>query len=94
MLIRTADDIGAAIFEARRRRRLTQVDLAAQAGVTSRWLREVEHGKPTAEIGLVLRVIAFLGLEIDLANPADRKPSASADEEYPDIDNVIARMLR
>ena len=61
MLIRTADDIGAAIFEARRRRRLTQVDLAAQAGVTSRGLREVEHGKPTAEIGLVLRVIAFLG---------------------------------
>ena len=89
MIIRTATDIGAAIYEARRRHRMTQVELARQAGVTSRWLRDVEHGKPTAEIGLVLRVLGFLGLELGISASGMTDDKARADDEYPDIDEVM-----
>jgi transcriptional regulator with XRE-family HTH domain len=36
---------------------MTQTDLAARARVSRRWLSDLESGKPTAEIGLVLKVV-------------------------------------
>lgn len=93
MLVRSPTDLGAAIRDGRKRRGWTQDDLAKRAGVTARWLRDVEHGKPTAEIGLVLRVLSHLGIELDLADPAGGprpKPQApSNDDDFPDIDDIV-----
>jgi HTH-type transcriptional regulator / antitoxin HipB len=56
--------IGAAIRLKRRAIGMRQAELAALAGVGPRFLSELENGKPTAEIGLVLRVLHRLGLDL------------------------------
>ncbi len=50
---------------------MTQSELAAAGGVGRKWLSQVENGKATAEIGLVLRLVHVLGYEVELvAAPA------------------------
>lgn len=56
--------LGEFVREQRKARRLTQLDVAELAGVSDRFLREVEQGKPTAEIGKVIDVLAVLGYEL------------------------------
>lgn len=59
--------LGRAIRAQRRRAGLRQDELAALAGVGNRFVSELEHGKSTAELGRTLRVLAVLGLELELA---------------------------
>jgi len=66
MRIRNADDLGGYLREQRHQAGLTQTDLAVRAGVSRRWLSDLEGGKPTAEVGLVLKVIAALDMLMDL----------------------------
>ena len=66
MRIRNADDLGHYLRDRRRAAGLTQTDLAARARVSRRWLSGLEAGKPTAEVGLVLKVIAALDMILDL----------------------------
>lgn len=49
----------------RKGRRLTQLEVAELADVSDRFLRELEHGKPTAEIGKVIDVLAVLGYDLE-----------------------------
>jgi HTH-type transcriptional regulator / antitoxin HipB len=56
--------LGAAVRKRRTDLRLTQEDLAAAARVTPRLLGEVEHGKKTAQLDGVLRILAALGLDL------------------------------
>ena len=58
--------LGRAVRAARRAQGLRQTDLAALAGVGTRFLSDLENGKPTAELGRVLQVIDSLGLELQL----------------------------
>jgi y4mF family transcriptional regulator len=53
--------LGHSIRRARRAQRLTQEDLALVAGVGRRFVVELEGGKPTAQVELVLRVLSALG---------------------------------
>jgi len=62
-------DPGAAIRAARRRRGLTQRDLALIAGTGERFIVDLEAGKATAQLGRTLAVIAALGLRLSLADP-------------------------
>jgi y4mF family transcriptional regulator len=66
MRIRTADDLGRYVRDRRLAAALTQTDLAARARVSRRWLSDLESGKPTAEVGLVLKVVDALGMYISL----------------------------
>jgi HTH-type transcriptional regulator/antitoxin HipB len=66
MRIRNTEDIGNYLRDQRHEAGLTQTDLAARAGVSRRWLSDLEAGKPTTEVGLVLRVVGALGLIVDL----------------------------
>lgn len=66
MRIGTPRDLGRYVREQRRAARLNQTDLAARASVSRRWLSDLEAGKPTAEVGLVLRVITALGQFVDV----------------------------
>ncbi len=62
--IHSPDELGQAVRERRKFLRLTQEELAAVASVTPRLLGEVEHGKPTAQLDGVLRILAALGLDL------------------------------
>ena len=53
--------------DVRRRRReldLLQVDVAEMGGVSERFVRELEHDKPTLRLDKVTAVLAVLGLEL------------------------------
>lgn len=64
-MIKTTKDMGALIKDARMKAGLSQSALAAMIKTTQGWVSEVENGKPTAEIGMVLKVINALGLRLD-----------------------------
>ena len=96
MRIRTDRDLGSMIREARRLRGITQQDLASCVGVTQRWISQVENGKPRAEIALVLRTLATLGIAIDMQDPAAGTAAAPAEKpvgfaDYPDINSIVDR---
>ncbi len=83
--VRFASDFGNIVRAERRARGLTQAEFAAEMGVSRKWLSEVENGKDTAEVGLILMVLRKMGLDLVLA--ARRPPSI-------DIDAFMAKLAR
>jgi y4mF family transcriptional regulator len=55
--------LGELIRETRNQQGLTQEQLSATAGVGVRFIRELEQGKESCQIGRVLKVARMLGLE-------------------------------
>jgi HTH-type transcriptional regulator/antitoxin HipB len=64
--VNNSRDLGSYLRERRHSSGFTQGQLAERAGVSRRWLSELEAGKASAEVGRVLRVVAALGLYADL----------------------------
>jgi len=62
--ISSVEDLGHLVRQYRSEQDATQTDLAAFAGVGVRFISELENGKPTVELGKVLKVLATLGLEL------------------------------
>ena len=62
-------DIGLLIRRTRKQQGLTQVELASYADVSVRFIHELEHGKPSVELYLCLKVLATLGIRIQLTPP-------------------------
>lgn len=91
--IRSAADIASVVRAARQRRRMTQRDLALAAGVSRRWIVDLEAGKPRAEIGLVLAVLDALAVPLMADTPA---PVSSGDASVPaspvDLDEHLQRL--
>lgn len=85
MRLRTVRDIGALVRDRRQAAGLTQDQLAGRSGVSRRWLAAVEAGKPGAEIGLVLRTFAALGVDLSASDAV-----ISADSV--DLDDLLARL--
>src|SRR3546814_11098929 len=56
--------LGLTVRQARKAHGLTQAELAGLAGTGPRFLSELERGKPGAELGKVLDVLAVLGLRL------------------------------
>lgn len=61
--IDTIADLGRFVRDRRRRDGLTQAETAALCGVGTRFISDLENGKPTVELGKVLRVLKGLGLD-------------------------------
>jgi len=57
-------DLGAAIRERRRQLKITQDDLAASIGVSRRVIGQMENGKETVHVGIVLRAARAVGLDV------------------------------
>lgn len=72
--IRCPADLGLAIRAVRRSSHVRIDDLAATAGVSKQFTSDAEHGKPTMQFGLVLKLLAELGvpLEVDIPEEAAR----------------------
>jgi y4mF family transcriptional regulator len=64
--LHNTDELGAAIRKARKAQGLTQQEFADVTGVGVRFLSELERGKETAEVGLVLRVLLDAGFDVIL----------------------------
>jgi len=77
-------DLGLYVRDRRTQLGMTQADLAGAAGVSRRWLLDLESGKPTAQIGLVLRTLQALGLVVE-AQPEDEALLADLDELLRDL---------
>jgi len=71
MIIRTTEQLGEAIRARRRELGLTQEALAGVSGVHRVFVSQVEHGKPTVHLELVLRLLQALALDVSL-RPRDR----------------------
>ncbi len=70
-IIQSTTELGRAIRAERKAIDLTQGDLAAAAGVSLRFISELERGRASAGIGRVLRVAQMLGLRIVIEHPED-----------------------
>ena len=86
MLVRTPDDLGAAIRDRRRRHGWSQQKLAEKIGVSRQWINEVEKGKIRSELGLVLRALEALDVTLWL----DRNDwTDGEDDDDLDIDVIL-----
>jgi HTH-type transcriptional regulator/antitoxin HipB len=88
MRIRTPADLGALIRSTRKKLRLDQSTLAKKIGVSRLWLVEIEKGKPRAEIGLILRTLD--ALHINLSATATDTPARKHSDTTVDIDRIVA----
>jgi HTH-type transcriptional regulator/antitoxin HipB len=91
MIVRTPSDLGLLIREHRKKLGLDQQELAKKVGVSRLWVIEIEKGKPRAEIGLVMRTLLALDLQLDIstepaAAPVKRRAGAVS---VPDIDAIV-----
>jgi len=82
MRLNNTRDLGLYVRDRRRRLGITQADLAASAQVSRRWLSDLEAGKPTAEVGLVFKVLHALDVALD-ASPVEWGPGDI------DLDDVL-----
>lgn len=69
--IRSVSDLGMAIRAVRKEQGLRQDDTAGSAGVGHVFLRDVERGKETVQLGLVLKVLDELGIQLSIDIPGE-----------------------
>ncbi len=71
--IRTTNEIGILVRTMRKEQNLRQDELAGVSGVGTRFIVDLEAGKPTAQIGKVLQVLQILGCSVELLAPGERR---------------------
>lgn len=69
--ITSPQQLGLVIRATRKSQKIRLDDLAGSAGVGHVFAREVERGKPTVQLGRVLRLLAELGIELKADVPSD-----------------------
>jgi len=79
MRIRNAKEIGALVRENRLKLNLSQAQLAERVGVSRLWIIQLEKGKSTAQLDLVLRTLDILGLSLDMSAKTSESQSNSID---------------
>lgn len=67
--IQSVADLGLVVRAVRRSSKVRLDDLAATTGVSKQFTSDVEHGKPTVQMGLVLKLLAELGVPLKLEIP-------------------------
>jgi HTH-type transcriptional regulator / antitoxin HipB len=87
-------EIGRAIRARRKELGWSQTTLAKRAQTTRRWISEIENGKPTAEVGLVLEALHVLGVKVRLEQPGKARARGGPGPARPgagDLEEVLAR---
>lgn len=74
----TTAEIGNLVRNTRKAAGLRQDQLAGAAGVGLRFIVDLESGKPTAQIGKTLQVLAALGCSISITPPPDSSGARKA----------------
>ena len=75
MSVPSAAELGLLIRSVRRASGVRIDDLAATAGTSKQFVQDVEHGKPSVQLGLVLKLLAELGMPLttDIPEAAGRE---------------------
>lgn len=77
---RRARAIGERVRGARNALGLRQDELAMAAGVSTRAIHQIEHGKPTSRLDTLGRVLDVLGMELRVADRSRVRRAARRDE--------------
>jgi transcriptional regulator with XRE-family HTH domain len=72
----------------------TQAEVASAAGVSRPWLAQVEAGKQTASVGLVLRVLDALALDLDATVRGQGRPPSQPAVAAVDLDALLDDLRR
>ena len=67
--IRSVEDLALLLKAVRKSSGVRQDDLAATAGVSKQFAADVERGKPTVQLGLVLKLLAEAGVNLSAEMP-------------------------
>lgn len=93
--VNVARDLGLAVRGRRVDLGLSQDAVAVRAGVSRRWLSAFESGKGSVELGMVLRTLAALDLELRVdavvADDGDAPATLRPDDANVDLDVVLSR---
>jgi HTH-type transcriptional regulator / antitoxin HipB len=65
----TTQDIGELVRQTRVSLNMSQENLAMTVGVRSRFISDLENGKPTCQFGKVLSTLQMLGIQLVLPKP-------------------------
>lgn len=87
--IRSPQDLGVLIAQARRGRGQSQRDLAAEFGVSQAWISRVEQGYQKTWIGQVFRLAVYLGIEMSAETGMTGDDPQQEDTGYPDLDSLV-----
>jgi HTH-type transcriptional regulator/antitoxin HipB len=91
IILRTPEQLGAAIRLKRKEKGLTQSGLAALLGAERKWVINLESGNSKAEIGLILRAFEALNLRASL-NDAGKPRSRGTLPDASRLDQVFQRL--
>lgn len=80
MMPLTSKDIGTAVRKARKAQGLRQDELAGVANVGTRFIVDLEAGKPTVQLEKTLLVLAVLGCKISISSPPKLDPTRQRHE--------------
>lgn len=72
--IRSVEDLGLVLRAVRKSSGVRQDDLAATVGVSKQFTADVERGKPTVQLGLVLRLLREMGIVLSADIPDSVAP--------------------
>jgi y4mF family transcriptional regulator len=70
-IVANAKSIGSLIRQERKLQKLTQEQLAGLTGLGARFVRELEAGKESCQLGRTLQVMAALGLRLTVQTRQD-----------------------
>jgi UDP-N-acetylglucosamine 1-carboxyvinyltransferase len=89
--IRSPQDLGVLIAQARKHRGQSQRQLAAEFGTSQAWISRVEQGYQKTWIGQVLRLAGYLGIELEAGGSGASRDSKmnKGSREYPDLDEIV-----
>lgn len=87
--LRSPEQLGMAIRLKRKEKYLSQSALAQQLGVNRKWVLHLEAGNPTAEIGLILKAAAALGLRLSVGDQQRRRSRTTSR-----LDEVFQRLQK
>jgi len=76
--IHSVADLGLAVRAVRRSSDVRLDDLAATAGVSKQFASDVERGKPSVQLGLVLKLLGEMGIPITLHIPRSAESELAA----------------
>ena len=93
MIVRTPHDLGALIRDRRIKMGLDQLSVAKRAGTSRKWLVEMEKGKPRAAIGLILRTLRVLDINLEV-NGGTRHSRRKASPASIDIDKHLENLRK
>jgi y4mF family transcriptional regulator len=73
--IRSVADLGLVLRAVRKSSGVRQDDLAATVGVSKQFTADVERGKPTVQLGRVLKLLAEMGIMLSADIPDSVAPA-------------------